>query len=745
LEQLRTLLAERSHVIVITTLWPGFWDAYTGDYRGDPQTRNPYGAVRVLLANMPVLTNAKAVEPTRGGVIDVHDELTEGELSVAAESTHPAIAEAIKAAAREHSPARVIPYLAGAADLINHYEKPSADPYGRAVITAAMAATRVRWGVRRFSAEFLSQAAAGYLAAEHRTIPTSVWRDGAFEYATRELRGAVRALRPIPPARGTGVVGYELADFLEQYARKHARLLVTPAAFWEAALQLPAHQQPVLASIAEHRGLLRCAAQLAKNATPVGGSDAATLIRILHKVAPNDEQPADWAVQNVRLSDGWIFRSVFDALRDAGLQSQISLLLSRSLAFASEFPTAENVVRLLEKLREAGADAHLKTLLRRDPAGRVDLTSTHYVASLLKELRAAHADSQVKMLLSRFPAVQVSLGNGGIGGLLREFQDAGDGFQAMVLARRATVHVDINNPGAVAALMCEFREAGVDLRETGLMDRDPATRADFRFTAGLARLLCELRLTNESIQIAKLFGRDPAANVDITSDPDDLVELMIELKKAGAETQALVLGSRMVDETDLSDCFRTITMIDLLRQAGAETQIAALLDRRPAIHTDLSDPYALGTLLWILRNEHADDQVAALLERNPAACVDLDDAGGVALLIEELIEAGEQVQVATLLSRDLGVSTDLSQDDQADELLKMLRKVGADQQADMLLGRLPDAEYFDLFCGQGDNGEIFKFGREYDGRPAAGWGWDDLSLSLQLTAALVGDERMRGA
>ena len=60
-------------------------------------------------------------------------------------------------------------------------------------------------------------------------------------------------------------------------------------------------------------------------------------------------------------------------------------------------------------------------------------------------------------------------------------------------------------------------------------------------------------------------------------------------------------------------------------------------------------------------------------------------------------------------------------------LLDRLREAGVQEQAKVLIDRLPGAALFKLFREQEDHQERFRFGREADGSPAEPWGWEDLS------------------
>ena len=134
----------------------------------------------------------------------------------------------------------------------------------------------------------------------------------------------------------------------------------------------------------------------------------------------------------------------------------------------------------------------------------------------------------------------------------------------------------------------------------------------------------------------------------------------------------------------LSDPYGVASLLDSLREAGADEQAAALLARGPAAQAALSDPYGVASLLDSLREAGADEQAAALLARDPAAHVSLGDEYGVSSLRDSLREAGADEQATALLTRD---PVSLGDPAAVASLLDSLMWVGADEQAAALLAR----------------------------------------------------------
>jgi hypothetical protein len=276
LGRLADLLTGEGHVI-ITTMWPEHWAAYTAAARAGPGTAEPAGIVGKLLERLPILTGCDLAEidPAHGGVIDIPDRFTGAELGTAASSDDSLLAEAAAAAARAGHEGQVTQYLAGVPDLLERYAGPGGDPYGQAVITAAVDATRLGY-FSPLPAALLQEAAVGYLTDQQRATSIESWRDSALSWAADELRGAVRALRPVPPPEGTGVAGYKVADYLDQHAGRERRYRRVPASVWDAVLGgIPDPVDAVrLADSARDRLLYGYAIPLYRHAADVGDEHA---------------------------------------------------------------------------------------------------------------------------------------------------------------------------------------------------------------------------------------------------------------------------------------------------------------------------------------------------------------------------------------------------------------------------------------------------------------------------------------
>ena len=116
-----------------------------------------------------------------------------------------------------------------------------------------------------------------------------------------------------------------------------------------------------------------------------------------------------------------------------------------------------------------------------------------------------------------------------------------------------------------------------------------------------------------------------------------------------------------------------------------------------------------------------------MLARDLAARAALDDPGDVASLLDALHDAGADDQVAVLLARDPAARAAL---DNPGAVVSSAgprsAEASADEQAKVLVERLPVEGLFDLFLRQAGHEVPVRFGREADGNPASSWGWDDL-------------------
>ncbi|MGW0401452.1 hypothetical protein ACWD0E_27035, partial [Streptomyces sp. NPDC003002] len=365
---LRNLLHDvrRGPVLVLATLWPQHWATLT--------TRTDQDR------------HAHARQLLRGHRIDVPDVFNDADLTAltATAGSDPRLVEAA-----ERAPAaQITQYLAGVPVLMDRYQ--TAQGATRHLINAAMDARRLGAGPN-IPLAWLADAVPGYFT-DTEWNATGDWLPQALDYVTRECNGIPGILTPVKTgtprnhrdhrptavsestprysARDTAGSHYQLADYLDQYGRRHRADQVPPIDFWTAAAT---HAHPAdlyaLGDAARKRGLYRDAAQLHKRATTHGDSHApAALVDLLHSLHPTDPKPAQWAAAHVNLGDSDSVVSLLESLTAAGADEQTTALLARNPAAHVSLGDSDSVVSLLESLTAAGADEQTTALLARNPA-----------------------------------------------------------------------------------------------------------------------------------------------------------------------------------------------------------------------------------------------------------------------------------------------------------------------------------------------------------------------------------------
>ena len=387
----------------------------------------------------------------------------------------------------------------------------------------------------------MQEAAVGYLTDEQRTQPLATWGKPALDWATKKLKGAVRALQPIPPAIGTGVAGYQISDYLDQYGRRTRRDQLGPASLWDAftSLATSASDLTRLADAARDRGLYRHAAALWAAAATLGSTNAGReLIAHLRQVSPADAtRAARWAAGQVSLDDPSAIAQLLRELRAAGADDAAHALATRAAGQVSlDDPSA--IAQLLRELRAAGADDAAHALATR-AAGQVSLDDPSAIAWLLGELRAAGADEAARTLLARDPAGQVSLDDPlAIGALLRDLRAAGADDAAHALATRAAGYASLDNPLAIGALLRDLRAAGVDDAAQPSLARDPAGQVSLDNPSAVASLLSWSFAWPRPTMLSPPCWPATLPATPASTVPGAVTQLLEELRAAGADDAA---------------------------------------------------------------------------------------------------------------------------------------------------------------------------------------------------------------
>jgi uncharacterized protein YidB (DUF937 family) len=706
LDHLNDLLDEDGRVIAIATIWPGYWDSYTAAAGAGLGAADPAAVVGRLLAGLDVLAEyvPASHDPAYGGMVDVPDRFTPEEMAAAAEAGDPALAAAAASAGPD---GQVTQYLAGARDLLARYDGPGADAYGRAIITAAMDASRLGHA-GPLPAALLRDAAPGYLAGQDRTAgPAGDW-DTALALATH----SGWALQPFPPAAaGNGTPGYRVTGYLDQHGRRTRADQPGPASLWAA---LAMHTRSAddlgrLAQAAQDRGLYRHAAAFWTASAATGRADAAVkLVTHIGTVAEPAEttRAARWAVSQASLDDPWNVARLLDGLRATRAGDAVQVLLARDPAGQVSLRHQWDVVDLLRALRAAGAAEAARALVVR-VAGQVSLRNPRYLAQVLRALREAGAAEALQELASRTASEAGVEATRDVARLLDGLAAVGATEAIRTLAARAVETVSVEDSYGVAELLNALRAVGADEEVKALLARGPGRHASLDRTGGVAdllgalhaagagdavrvlagraaagvsledgeyaaRLLRVLCAANAGDAIQVLLARDPAGHASLMF-AEDVAQLLEALHAAGAEAAVQALAAR-VAEQDFYSLWYVPELTRALHDAGA-SEVLRVMSAQAVADVPIDDPEAVAGLLEELRGAGSAEAIQALLHRDPAAQVGVDDPWEVARLLGELRAAGTDDAVRALASRAVhGVS--LGQPGTVARLLEALRAAG---------------------------------------------------------------------
>ncbi len=176
-------------------------------------------------------------------------------------------------------------------------------------------------------------------------------------------------------------------------------------------------------------------------------------------------------------------------------------------------------------------------------------------------------------------------------------------------------------------------------------------------------------------------------------DANEIAALLTELRIAGAHDHIAALLSLDIDlmaKVSVEDEWGIRTLLEelgivaeKLGEVRANQQAAALAVRIAGI-CQFDDLYLLHDLLNALRKVDAHNQIAAILERNPAMTVPADDGFYVAKLLKQFWEIGAHEQAMTLADRSvIGVEFD-DQGEGVAALVRVLLDIGAEYKATQL-------------------------------------------------------------
>ena len=580
----RALLNAPGPVVIIGTLWPDRYAAYTALPK--PGGPDPHAREREVLDLATVIR------------IDPEFSTAEQGRARAAASRDPRLREALGADGYG-----LTQTLAAAPQLVARWEDArAADPYAWAVLTAALDAARL--GARApLSAGLLRAAAPGYCTSAQQAEAPDNWFEQALVYATAKLHGAAAVLAPAGSGMGQ-IAGYTVADYLLQHASRKRRHVRVPASIWDALLSHirdPADAAR-LADSARGRLLYRYVISLYRHAADAGDENAAwRLARLLAERGDLEElrtraDAGDQAAAS-ELADLLAERGDLDELRtraDAGDEQaagELGRLLAErgdleklpARADAGDKNAAQRLAGLLAKRGDleglrARADAG-------DQAAAGELADLQAERGDLEELRA-RTDAGDKNAASRLADLLAERGDlDGAAQILRAQADAGDRYAAGELADLLAERGDLEELRARA----DAGDKNAASRLAGLL----AERGDLDGAAQILRAQADI----SNKYIAQRMARQMAKRGDI--------DRLRTRANAGDQAAALQLGRLLARRGDPDGAAQILrAQADAGGQAAA-WQLASLLAERGDVdglrtRADAGDPFAAARLAGLL-------------------------------------------------------------------------------------------------------------------------------------------------
>ena len=482
---IRALLDAPDPVVIIGTIWPDRYGAYTA--LPAPGGADPHAQEREVLDLANVVRIAPEFSPAEQGRAQAA-AARDARLRVALGVTGYGLTQT----------------LAAAPQLVTRWaDAKAAAPYAWAVLTAALDAASL--GARApLTADLLRAAAPGYCTSQQQAEAPESWFEQALAYATAKLVGAASALSPAGAGMGE-IAGYVVADYLLQQASGQRRHTRVPASTWDAVVSYihdPADAVR-LAGSARDRMLYRYAIPLYRRAADTDDAGAAAAL-------------AELLARRGGLEEA---EQVLRPLADAG-HWVAALTLTNLLARHGDLDGAEQVLRAAAEVGVRAAASQLAGLLAqrgdldglRGRARAGDGAAAVALAGLLarrgrpEELEEAeqvlrpHIGVGDEAAVRELASLQVSqLALHGDLDALRDRADAGDETAAVALADLLIEHDDLQKAeqvlrphadagaGIAAARLADLLEDRGDL--DGLRER--ADAGDGVAAEQLADLLAE--------------------------------------------------------------------------------------------------------------------------------------------------------------------------------------------------------------------------------------------------------------
>ena len=254
----------------------------------------------------------------------------------------------------------------------------------------------------------------------------------------------------------------------------------------------------------------------------------------------------------------------------------------------------EYTARLLHALRAAGADDAIEILLARDPAAQANIMFREDVAQLLEALHAVGAGNAVRALAARVVDQAHDVYYVRDSPLLMALRAAGAGEAVRTVSSHVATQTPIEDPEDVAELLAEFRDAGATDAIRALLARDPAGQVNLDDPWGVASLLEALDAAGAGDAVRTLADR---AAGQASLDPTQAVaRLLAAVRKAGVDDALAILASRAAHGASLHDPQGVAQLLEELRRTRAGDAVQTLLARDPSrqVRMDASQPFRPG-------------------------------------------------------------------------------------------------------------------------------------------------------
>jgi hypothetical protein len=672
----RALLNAPHPAVIIATLWPELYSAYTAlPARGGADRHAREREVLELADVVRIGSEFSQAEGGRARAAAARDP----RLAVALNATGYGLAQT----------------LAAAPQLVARWQDAqTASPYAWAALTAALDVARL--GARApLSADFLRAAAPGYCTSQQLAEAPVDWFEQALAYAIEKLYGAVAALSPSGSRIGQ-VDGYTVADYLIQHASRERRSARVPASTWDAVLShirdpADAHR---LADSAQSRLLYRYAIPLYRHAADAGGVDAAEqLADLLTRCGDLDglRAWADAGSWDAASLLAWLLAvrgdlfgaaQVLRAPADAG-DGDAASLLADVLAVRGDLDGAEKLLRARATADDWDAAEQLADVL----AVRGDLDGAEKLLRTRANGSYWDATGPIDWPVSRLAHLLAVRGDlDGAEKLLLARANAGEWTAARQLADLLAARGDLDRLRALA-------DAGDDhagVRLAGLL----AVRGELDGAEQLLRVAADGGYWDAAEQLADVLA--------VRGDLDGAEKLLRAQVDAGFPGAVEQLADLLAGRGDLDGAEQFLRARADAGNGNAAEQLADLLAERD----DLDGLSARADVDWA-----AASRLAKLLEER-------GDLDGAEQFLRDRVDVGYWAAVP-LLAGLLAVRGDL------DEAEKLLRT-----QSDVRDGYVVE-QLADLLTGRGDLDEAEKFLRA---RIDAGY-WD---AAEQLADVLAG-------